>query len=287
MLTLKKLFIREVHDICPNCGEACAITDILCPKCGKNLDELFEKLPDLTSSTFIAQKWMILFMNEKVTRIWRIMNSLILIIAFVAPWEVVYSDMLPSEPFTIIGLKVFLFSIPIELSYMFFLDCLSCVAGGLIAIGYLSLVLYTILNFIRVSLRVDSHNKGLRKASFIFVFVSSLFLLQVVTPMILTALAWGYWLACAGFLSSLWLEVTEWISRKPFVVKLSSKAAQHSVHPTGGSLRVFKHFAWLGVDSAKMVFSRPAHQRVTPAVRRWLNLVILKVGCQWSFWEIS
>ena len=42
--------------------------------------------------------------------------------------------------------------------------------------------------------------------------------------------------------------------------------AQHSVHPTGGSLRVFGQFLWLGVGSVKMALSRPAHQRVTPAV---------------------
>jgi len=38
------------------------------------------------------------------------------------------------------------------------------------------------------------------------------------------------------------------------------------VHPTGGSLRVFRHFVWLEVGSGKMVLSRLAHQRVTPAV---------------------
>ena len=35
------------------------------------------------------------------------------------------------------------------------------------------------------------------------------------------------------------------------------KAAQHSVHPTGGSLRVFRQFVWLEVDSDKMTLSRP------------------------------
>ena len=45
-------------------------------------------------------------------------------------------------------------------------------------------------------------------------------------------------------------------------------AAQHSVHPTGGSLRVFEQFVWLGVDSVKMALSRPTHQRVTPTVSR-------------------
>ena len=46
------------------------------------------------------------------------------------------------------------------------------------------------------------------------------------------------------------------------------KSAQHSVHPTGGSLRVFRQFAWLGVGSGKIALSRPAHQRVTQAVRQ-------------------
>ena len=45
-------------------------------------------------------------------------------------------------------------------------------------------------------------------------------------------------------------------------------AAQHSVHPTDGSLRVFKHFAWLGVGSVKVTFACPTHQRVTHTVGR-------------------
>ena len=40
------------------------------------------------------------------------------------------------------------------------------------------------------------------------------------------------------------------------------------MHPTGGSLRVFRQFAWLGVGSGKKALSRPAHQRVTQAVGR-------------------
>ena len=38
------------------------------------------------------------------------------------------------------------------------------------------------------------------------------------------------------------------------------------MHPTGGSLRVFGPFAWLGVGSVKMALPRPAHPRVTQAV---------------------
>ena len=52
------------------------------------------------------------------------------------------------------------------------------------------------------------------------------------------------------------------------------KAAQQCVHPTGGSLRVFEQFSWLGVGSGKAAFPRPAHQRVTPAVGRFASRII-------------
>jgi hypothetical protein len=45
------------------------------------------------------------------------------------------------------------------------------------------------------------------------------------------------------------------------------ETAQHSVHPTGGSLRVFKQFTSLEVGSDKMALPLPAHHRVTQAVR--------------------
>ena len=53
-------------------------------------------------------------------------------------------------------------------------------------------------------------------------------------------------------------------------ILVSGHAAQHSVHPTGGSLRVFKPFAWLEAGSGKMTLSRPSHQRVTQAVGRFI-----------------
>ena len=45
-LMFKNWLNPKVEDICPNCGQACVTTDVLCPNCGKNLDELFEQLPD-------------------------------------------------------------------------------------------------------------------------------------------------------------------------------------------------------------------------------------------------
>ena len=38
------------------------------------------------------------------------------------------------------------------------------------------------------------------------------------------------------------------------------------MHPTGGRLRVFKPFSWLGAGSGKVALSHPSHQRVTQAV---------------------
>lgn len=37
-------------------------------------------------------------------------------------------------------------------------------------------------------------------------------------------------------------------------------------HPTGGSRRVFKQFAWLEVGSGKLALSHPTHPRVTHTV---------------------
>ena len=44
---LTKLFnAPKKEDICPNCGTACFATDVLCPNCRENLDDLFEQLPN-------------------------------------------------------------------------------------------------------------------------------------------------------------------------------------------------------------------------------------------------
>jgi hypothetical protein len=43
------------------------------------------------------------------------------------------------------------------------------------------------------------------------------------------------------------------LGESPFVSKLrKAESAQHSVHLTGGTRRVFRQFAWLGVGSGKV-----------------------------------
>jgi len=53
--------------------------------------------------------------------------------------------------------------------------------------------------------------------------------------------------------------------------RIASAAAQHRVHPTSGSLRVFKLFAQLEVVSDTIALSRPTHSRVTQTVGRPTN----------------
>ena len=61
----------------------------------------------------------------------------------------------------------------------------------------------------------------------------------------------------------------------PLASLAQPKNAQHSVHPTGGSRRVFKQFAWFEVGSGKVALSRPTHQRVTRAVGQ---LRVIRIG---------
>ena len=42
---LQRLLRPDDNDICPNCGSSCLTSDVLCPTCGMNLDELYEQLP--------------------------------------------------------------------------------------------------------------------------------------------------------------------------------------------------------------------------------------------------
>jgi hypothetical protein len=157
-------------------------------------------------------------MNAKTSRAWRVLNSLILITAFVAPWEIVYSDA-GGKSFKVIGLMTLVDSIPSDLAYIFSFDCLSCVSTGLVAIGYLSLTIYTVLNFLRI-LRAKTPHQNLQKVLGFCVVTSSLFFLRIDFPMIMIVLAWGYWLACSGLLSSLCLEIAELLSGKVLVYEV-------------------------------------------------------------------
>ena len=65
-----------------------------------------------------------------------------------------------------------------------------------------------------------------------------------------------------------WMEV---LTSVHDMLELQNRT-QHSVHRTAGTRRVFKLFSWLGVGSVKVAFSRPAHQRVTHTVGRFITI---------------
>ncbi len=54
----------------------------------------------------------------------------------------------------------------------------------------------------------------------------------------------------------------------PFRRLAFRETAQHGVHPTGGSHRVFWQSVWLEVGPGKAAWSPPAHPRVTLTVGR-------------------
>jgi hypothetical protein len=54
------------------------------------------------------------------------------------------------------------------------------------------------------------------------------------------------------------------------------------VHPTSGTLRVFKLFSWLEVGSAKISLSQPAHPPVTQAVGLF-TIVLITLSMVGSF----
>ena len=55
----------------------------------------------------------------------------------------------------------------------------------------------------------------------------------------------------------------------PPVICLANQAGVVQCRCDGESLRVFRQYAWLGVDSGKTAVSRPAHQGVTLTIRRY------------------
>jgi hypothetical protein len=109
---LKKLLHPKVEDICPNCGEACAIVEVLCPNCGENLDELFEQLPD-SEVTCNAHLITGTLMIPQLIKGWNSINIVVLIASLLAPWAVFYSDIFfgKPQPQYVIGFKVLLFPV--------------------------------------------------------------------------------------------------------------------------------------------------------------------------------
>ncbi len=64
---LKRLFVSREEDICPNCGTVCSTTDVFCPNCQKNLDELFEQLP---KENFEAKPFINISQDHKLILNW-------------------------------------------------------------------------------------------------------------------------------------------------------------------------------------------------------------------------
>jgi hypothetical protein len=214
MVTLKRLFDPEVQDMCPNCGEACAVTAILCPKCGKNLDELFENLADsdvIYKPNLIAR----LVTNPQAITKWHIANSIMLIVSLFTPWIVFFSDVVVVEfRFEyVIGLRVLLLPLIALFSQQVspmadFLPAFLWVLVESVAPG---IAIYYSVRGIRAATQVGAEaTTAVRKygsAIFRLLFtVVSLVLIQVGVGFN-SFMSFGYFLAIIGLSSAFLLEL--------------------------------------------------------------------------------
>jgi len=214
MLMLKKLFYPEVFEICPNCGEACAITDVLCPKCGKNLDQLFENLPE--ADVIYKPSWITrVLANPQVIKRWHIGNSILLLISLFSPWIGFFYDnvVVKFEFEYVLGFRVLLLPLFIlfyqQISPMtdflptFILILLEAVAPAI--------VIYFVVHGTRTALKmrtaVDAPTRKYGPAIFrlVLAFVSLVFIQS--GGGFNSFLSFGYTLAVIGLLSAFLLEL--------------------------------------------------------------------------------
>jgi len=214
MLTLKKLFYPQVQDICPNCGEACAITDVLCPKCGKNLDELFENLSN--SDVIYKPNWFArLLANPQVIKAWNIANSIVLVVSLFAPWIVFFSDVVVVKfQFEyVIGFRVLLFPLSALISQQIspMAEFLPAFIWILVEAVALAIAIYYSVYGIRTALQMRTEaNTPARKYShaifrLLFAFVSLALIKYGVG--FNSFVSFGYILAVIGLSSAFLLEL--------------------------------------------------------------------------------
>ena len=215
MFTLKKLFYPEALDICPNCGEVCAITDDLCPKCGKNLDELFENLPDedaINSPNWIAR----ILANPRVIKRWSIANTIVLVISLFTPWIVYFSDVVvvKFEFEYVIGFRALLFPLIIliyqQISPM--ADFLSTFILIIVEAVAPAIAFYYAVHGIRTALQMrtevitPTRKLGLVIFRLVLAFVSLAFIQYSVG--FNSFVSFGYILAVIGLSSAFFLELS-------------------------------------------------------------------------------
>lgn len=142
-------------------------------------------------------------------RFWRILNSALLVLAFIAPWELVYSDNGPIAPSSISGWGMVFYSFGSLLHYppslssdwrfylpqVFILISLS-LAGG-----------YILLNLTWALAPARYKKETWWQFGLIGIGISTLILFRKTYISWMSELTWGYWLAYGAWFSSLSLEI--------------------------------------------------------------------------------
>ena len=219
MVMLKKLFSPEVHDICPSCGEACAITDVLCPKCGKDLDELFEQLSDSdlpAKPTWIAK----ILKKPEILKMWHITNSAILVTSLLTPWIVFFSDnvFIKFEYEYELGFELLLYPF-LVLSELFQRvfdrgEFILFVGLSLLAAAAPTIAIYYSFHGIRSFLKVEKRTNPISSILRLILVTLSLVLINY-SSRSNSFLSFGYVLVIIGLISSFILEFAL-LGYKPF-----------------------------------------------------------------------
>jgi len=143
-------------------------------------------------------------------RFWRILNSALLAMAFIAPWELVFSDNGPTPPNSLSGGQVVFYSLITSLQYPFGISrdwqiylSLLFVAGSLCLAGY------ALLNFTWALVPENYKKSAWQRGLPISIGVGALILFRASYIEWMSVLTWGYWFACLGWFSSVSLEILE------------------------------------------------------------------------------
>jgi hypothetical protein len=142
---------------------------------------------------------------------WRILNSLILLAALFAPWEVVYADMALGTANEISGWQFIFIQVTLAAEATIALDWWwGYILQLAIGIGCLGFVIYAIVNFLQVVAQPEpQQNRNLRPLLYASLAMGALICLRVIFPVFLVALGWGFWQACAGLMSGVAVEVLD------------------------------------------------------------------------------
>jgi len=150
-------------------------------------------------------------------RRWRLLNTLILVVALAAPWELRVLESKTASGWSVIihaASRAFKPTFTLSDRSLFF---------WLIALGGLGLSLYALLNLLQ-AIRGNSYQGRWQVFTLMTGFLGGAIIFEV-ADLGFASLLWGYWIACGGLISSYTLEaVTQGLSPQSDTANLAAES---------------------------------------------------------------